>query len=521
MRAQAFVGTVIGLGLAAAIASTATATPRLNVRVLQPTLRHVSGGSQVITVGARTTANAICAPSVVVYGRRTSLRSAETNSRGRVAWRWMILSTSPSGKWTLRVACSRGHQRGVGAISFRVHTHAGPHSGAIGDPQSEATVVGSPAGKGGGVCGPFEPGQCTCLAYQKRSDVYYTAIAHGVPAGGTRAAGPTFYQWDGEQWLVNAQRGGIPTGSVPVPGALVVWGVPNSAAYGHVAYVEAATSPTHVLVSECNWDWKGDCRTIWENPQAVPSLQGYVYGGPAGNGPTTGGGGGSSGESGGPGPGSPFTPIGSGGWETAFESNSGELWGVGADNRGALRLGMMPGTSPSITALSTGGWETAFQANNGELWLVGSDDRGAMHLGMKPGTSPSITAMPGGSWETAFQANDGRLWVIGADNRGALELGMMPGTSPSITALSTGGWETAFQANNGELWLVGSDDRGAMHLGMKPGTSPSITAMPGGSWETAFQANDGRLWVIGADNRGALELGMAPETSPSITRFSP
>ena len=140
------------------------------------------------------------------------------------------------------------------------------------------------AGKGGGVCGPFEPGQCTCLAFQKRPDVYYGAVAHGVPAGGTRAAGPEFYVWDGEQWLINARRAGIPTGSQPIAGALVVWGVPNSAAYGHVAYVERATSSTHVLVSECNYDFQGHCRTRWENPQAASHLQGYVYGGPAGSG---------------------------------------------------------------------------------------------------------------------------------------------------------------------------------------------------------------------------------------------
>ena len=37
-----------------------------------------------------------------------------------------------------------------------------------------------------------------------------------------------------------------------------------------------------------------------------------------------------------------------------------------------LGLGMMAGTSPAITALSGGGYEVAFQANTGELWTVGS-----------------------------------------------------------------------------------------------------------------------------------------------------
>jgi hypothetical protein len=80
-------------------------------------------------------------------------------------------------------------------------------------------------------------------------------------------------------------KGGIPTGSQPVAGALVVFGVPNAASYGHVAYVDAATSPTHVEISECNYDWMGGRRTIWENPEAQSEpLQGYIYGGSAGNG---------------------------------------------------------------------------------------------------------------------------------------------------------------------------------------------------------------------------------------------
>jgi len=38
-----------------------------------------------------------------------------------------------------------------------------------------------------------------------------------------------------------------------------------------------------------------------------------------------------------------------------------------------------------------GGWQAAFQANTGDLWIVGTtDDRGDMKLGMMAGTSPSI-----------------------------------------------------------------------------------------------------------------------------------
>jgi hypothetical protein len=55
-------------------------------------------------------------------------------------------------------------------------------------------------------------------------------------------------------------------------------------------------------------------------------------------------------------------------------------------------LGMAAKTSPAI-AVSSGGLETAFQADTGELWVytpanAGHRDTG---LGMTAGTSPAIT----------------------------------------------------------------------------------------------------------------------------------
>jgi hypothetical protein len=51
---------------------------------------------------------------------------------------------------------------------------------------------------------------------------------------------------------------------------------------------------------------------------------------------------------------------------------------------------MMHGTSPSIAGLSGGGFEVAFQANTGSLWSVGASNHGAWNLGMMSNTSPSI-----------------------------------------------------------------------------------------------------------------------------------
>ena len=360
--------------------------PTLGVHVFHPTLHSASKRQHVILVRARTRPSAICRAVVRVRRVKVPLMRVKSDDRGQVAWRWLILPSSPSGTWRITVACRHDGLSGSASTSVLVITESKRSKGPIGDPRSLHTPHGTLAGKGGGVCGPFEPGQCTCLAYQKRPDVYTTAVSHGVPAGGRRAAGPEFYVWDGEQWLVNAQRAGIPTGGQPVAGALAVWGVPNSAAYGHVAYVEQVSSPTRVLISECNYDWHGSCRTIWENPQAAANFQGYVYGGPAGNGP---------GRSPGGSPGSsPGSSGGGGGYEMAFQANTGELISIGSAGGTNWHQGMMGGTSPSIAALSSGGYEMAFQANTGELISIGTAGGTNWHQGMMSGTSPSITGYP-------------------------------------------------------------------------------------------------------------------------------
>jgi hypothetical protein len=89
------------------------------------------------------------------------------------------------------------------------------------------------------------------------------------------------------------------------------------------------------------------------------------------------------------------------------------------------------GTSPSITALSGGGYEMAFQANTGDLVSIGSAGNRNWGFGMMSGTSPAITAV-GGSYEMAFQANTGSLWSVGEDMHGSWGFGMISGTSTAI-----------------------------------------------------------------------------------------
>jgi hypothetical protein len=219
-------------------------------------------------------------------------------------------------------------------------------------------------------------------------------------------------------------------------------------------------------------------------------------------------------------------PHDTGGYEAAFQANTGDLWTTGILGNDDLGLGIMPGTSPAIEN-NGGGFEIAYQDLHAELAVTELTYAGAVStaytgLPMAAGTSPAITAVPDGGYEVAYQNSSGSLAVDGTQSTGSLGLGMQAGTNPAITEVS-GGYQIAFQANTGDLWTAGTLGTGNLDLGIMAGTSPTI-AMTGdqipnvltSTYEIAFQANTGQLWVTGSLGTGNLDLDMAAGTSPAI-----
>lgn len=80
----------------------------------------------------------------------------------------------------------------------------------------------------GSVLNAYPYGYCT----------YYVATRRAVPGSWGNAG----------QWLTSAQRAGYPTGSTPVPGAIVVT---RESIWGHVAYVESVNG-NRITISEMN-----------------------------------------------------------------------------------------------------------------------------------------------------------------------------------------------------------------------------------------------------------------------------
>jgi hypothetical protein len=149
-------------------------------------------------------------------------------------------------------------------VELANHPHRPRFTGRIGPGAEEG-------GKGGG-CGPegidgggYCNGQCTHYAWTKRRDLI--RLGNAV------------------DWLAGVRSRGIPTGARPIPGAIAWWDGRVGGGYGHVAYVESVT-PTTVTISEMNYvaPFVVSTRTIALNDSRAPHA--YIYGGPAGSGPS-------------------------------------------------------------------------------------------------------------------------------------------------------------------------------------------------------------------------------------------
>lgn len=209
--------------------------------------------------------------------------------------------------WTLSVRCASGVAQAARARASTVRLHVkGRRQGAAvlfarGSIHVHSyvagTVVGAEpellkGGKGGYDCGgssyidasSYCTGYCTWFVWKKR------------PEAQLKDLGNASEWWDG------AKARGIPEDSAPVVGAVAWWGISSRAPEGHVAYVIAA-SASSVIIEEMNhlaWN-VADTRTISLASSEAPN--GYIYGGPVGDGPGSSGGSGGASSSGGSGSG--------------------------------------------------------------------------------------------------------------------------------------------------------------------------------------------------------------------------
>lgn len=116
-----------------------------------------------------------------------------------------------------------------------------------------------------------------------------------LDAGGYCLGYCTHYVWtrrpdlvrlgDAGEWLPKARGRGVPTGNKPVKGAAAWWRPgPRTSRWGHIAYVEKVLRGS-IVVSEMNWQGWNIKSTRRIDLRSASAPDGYIYGGPAGNGP--------------------------------------------------------------------------------------------------------------------------------------------------------------------------------------------------------------------------------------------
>ena len=290
----------------ATVAAEAAVTPAIELVTLD--VRQGEGA----LVSASVDSDGVCA--LVAKKGRVTTRSIVAVRSGVVEWRWRVGARAPRGAWNVSVRCAtsrallglrgvssrkvpvavvrrpvarRGSRLLVAPNTVRVSLRRTVSGAKVGGP-SQGVVVGGV----GADANPFWSTECTYEAFAHRPDIYVSAVAAGVPAGGV-ATSRVFnqvgigsvpdYWWNAWRWADNARRVGIPVGTNPVAGSVVVfpqgWG---NSAVGHVGYVVSVNTDGTFNTIERGVSPGREVPRPFRRSTG-PGIQ-FIYGGPAGTG---------------------------------------------------------------------------------------------------------------------------------------------------------------------------------------------------------------------------------------------
>jgi hypothetical protein len=244
----------------------------------------VVASSQKVAVHVRAASNARCTLTVSAGRRSTTFAPVTLNKAGRGTISWAVPVAAPSGKWTFSVSCVKRKHTETGKTRIVLVNHGqgtgglvrnGNEGGGKGGGSQSCAPIASPPG-GAQVCFSGDPfatygspgediGQCTWYAAGMRPDL------DGITTG------------NASEWLSEA-KGKVPEGTVPVVGAIAV-NTTADGGLGHVAYVaEVKNGGATLILDEANLN--NDEKVYLNIETPASEFQGYIYGGPAGNGLT-------------------------------------------------------------------------------------------------------------------------------------------------------------------------------------------------------------------------------------------
>jgi surface antigen/uncharacterized protein YraI len=506
---------ILVLGILTALAMPSEGWSRgLLVRLETPT--RLAAPASPLTAAVKTAAGARC--TLVARAGRSRLHAVEVRAdrSGHVVWSWLVPAKAPAGTWRASVACARGRTRGGASRSLTVstpeHNRFGPLlqrstgrvlAGGPARPLARAHKSSAPPAEAAAV-DPFPWGECTWWAALKRPDLF--------PAVRGNAG----------EWLSEAQRGGIATGSTPAVGAVAVFlpYVGGAGQYGHVAYVEAVGGDGTVTISEYNWAGYHRGPTI--RRVAAASVSGFIYGGPVRT------------------PG--YTPP------PRVPTTLYHVYGTG---REGLAEHSAPDTSSTRTGTLANGasvnvicqTQSASVVNGSAIWdkldngsfvsdyfvdtpNVGSFTPSIARCNVPP-PSAAPPALPGSSQYRIYNAPGGVFERNGPTTDSAV-VGSLPNEAAVTIVCQT---KSGSFVNNSDVWdllpnnawvsdyyvntpVVGNFSPGLSQCGAQPSASAPVYVAPAGSTPQAYhvqRAGAGGLWERSGPGTGFEQVGWLQE----------
>ena len=515
-----------------------------------PVTISVVASGQRLAVHIRAASGSRCVLRVAAKHKSALLPAVYTSKRNGAAIAWTVPANAPSGEWAFVVVCRVGGKTHRATKRFLLINH-GSGRGSLTERDSTKVLEGGLGGKGAGPCGtlaaPDQNGHCVTFPgdpfnyYEGGSDIgqctWYAAGRRPDLWGITRGNAKT--------WLKEA-AGHAPEGTVPVPGAIAV---DEGGSWGHVAYVVGVSGP-NVIVDDSNY-W-GDVTVHYSHPIPASHFAGYIYGGPAGNGPGSDG----PGPAPGPGPGGgpseppsaaygsmPAIAVGPSGLPTVVAqgpSNSLDAYWETPDAQWHGPLGIGAGGStysaPSIGASASGYPVVATEGPSNSLYVYWETSDAQWHGPLGIGgagttySAPSVGVGSSGLPTVAVQGPSNSLDVYwetpDAQWHGPLGVGAGGSTysAPSVTSTST----VVVQGPSNSLYAYWETPDAQWHgpLGIGPAgstySSPSAATTGSDLPAVAVQGPSNSLYAYwetpDAQWHGPLGIGLGGSTysAPSV-----
>lgn len=248
------------LACCALMASTAAASSSITGSVQ-------AGGSASMTIDLVAPARTCQLVAFAPDGTPVTLSQVKPTGM-KVRWVWQVPSQARTAIWRLVASCGVSRIGAVLTVQGRSNGGALSLARGVSVLQDDGSSSGSPqvqvaraaqtwwSSDSSSILSGFHSGpsagQCTDYVAARRPDVIERVDIWAYSTYLLGHSGSLNLDWAAKNWTANAQRAGLPIGTVARPGAVVVFqpGAYGATSLGHVAYVSAVGRDGSFTVSE-------------------------------------------------------------------------------------------------------------------------------------------------------------------------------------------------------------------------------------------------------------------------------